>query len=106
VAEHRLCHRSAGLFDIDHMGQLIIRGKGAGEALSALVSNRILDMRAGGARDPWLVVVNAGSRETDLAWFRERLSRGIEVEDVSGAVFLLTHVRRGLSAIFCNTDWV
>ncbi|MDR3138759.1 MAG: glycine cleavage system aminomethyltransferase GcvT, partial [Treponema sp.] len=37
VEEHRLTRRSLGFFDIDHMGQLLIRGKGAGEALSGLV---------------------------------------------------------------------
>jgi glycine cleavage system T protein len=117
VEEHRLCRRSAGLFDIDHMGQLIVSGGGAGEALSALVSGPILDMKAGEARyslllndqggiiddlfiyrltenetdlegkspgaDPWFVVVNAGNRETDAAWFAEKLPKGITLRDIS-----------------------
>ena len=92
VEEHRLCRRSVGLFDIDHMGRLIIEGKGAGEALSAVVSAPILDMKAGEARyslllnenggviddlfvyrlegGKWFVVVNAGNHETDLALFK------------------------------------
>jgi glycine cleavage system T protein len=113
VEEHRLCRRSVGLFDIDHMGQVVISGTGAGEALSALVSNRILDMRerearytlllngAGGvmddlfiyrgeaAADLWFVVVNAGNRETDLRYFRENLPGRILVEDVSDATYMI-----------------
>ncbi|MDR2181965.1 MAG: glycine cleavage system aminomethyltransferase GcvT [Treponema sp.] len=50
VEEHRLCRRSAGLFDIDHMGQLIVSGRGAGSALSSVVSGAILDMKTGEAR--------------------------------------------------------
>ncbi|MDR1373773.1 MAG: glycine cleavage system aminomethyltransferase GcvT, partial [Treponema sp.] len=91
VEEHRLCRRSAGLFDIDHMGQILVSGRGSGEALSALVSARILDMKAGQARyslllnedggvmddlfiyrleeESWFVVVNAGNREVDAACF-------------------------------------
>jgi glycine cleavage system T protein len=115
VEEHRLCRRSAGFFDIDHMGQFIIQGNGAGAALSSLVSNRILDMKedearyalllneAGGviddlfiyrmnkieAEDGWFVVVNAGNREADYAWFKERLGKG-SLEDVSDEVYMIS----------------
>ncbi|MDR2663512.1 MAG: glycine cleavage system aminomethyltransferase GcvT [Treponema sp.] len=116
VEEHRLCRRSAGLFDIDHMGRLILSGPGAGEALSAVVSGPVLDMNAGEARyslllndrggviddlfiyrlaegdsgkDPWLVVVNAGNRETDLAWLTEKLPRHIGLRDISGETCMI-----------------
>jgi glycine cleavage system T protein len=111
VEEHRLCRRSVGLFDIDHMGRLLISGAGAGEALSGLVSNRILDMKTGEARyalllnetggiiddlfiyriepDAWFVVVNAGNRETDLNHFREHLPPAVSLEDVSDAVYMI-----------------
>jgi glycine cleavage system T protein len=111
VEEHRLCRRSAGLFDIDHMGQLMISGRGSGEALSALVSARILDMRAGEARyalllnesggvmddlfiyrleeNAWFVVVNAGNREADAAYFRERLAPPVQAEDISDGTYMI-----------------
>lgn len=118
VEEHRLCRRSVGLFDIDHMGQVIISGAGAGEALSGLVSSRILDMKpnqakyglllndAGGViddlfiyraaysgaeekEDAWFVVVNAGNRETDIAYFQENLPSTISVEDVSDITYMI-----------------
>jgi glycine cleavage system T protein len=111
VEEHRLCRRSVGLFDIDHMGQVLIRGPGSGGALSALVSGRILDMRDYEARyslllnegggviddlfiyrlpeDNWFVVINAGNREADIARFRERLPAGISLEDLSDPTYMI-----------------
>jgi glycine cleavage system T protein len=118
VAEHRLCRRSVGLFDIDHMGQVIISGEGASQALSSLVSNRILDMKPNASRyslllndrggiiddifiyrsaysenddkdDAWFVVVNAGNRETDIAHFRENLPEEVSVEDVSDVTYMI-----------------
>jgi glycine cleavage system T protein len=118
VEEHRLCRRSAGLFDIDHMGQLIVSGAGAGEALSSLVSGPILDMKAGEARyslllnekggviddlfiyrmaeesgfgtDPWFVVVNAGNHETDSAWFKEHLPPSVSLADISEETYMIS----------------
>ena len=118
VEEHRLCRRSVGLFDIDHMGQLIISGKGASQALSYLVSNHILDMKPNESRyslllndqggviddifiyrsaysgtdskeDSWFVVVNAGNRETDAAHFRAHLPETVSVEDVSDVTYMI-----------------
>ncbi|WP_304226475.1 glycine cleavage system aminomethyltransferase GcvT [Gracilinema caldarium] len=116
IEEHRLTRRSVGLFDIDHMGQVLIWGPGAGEALSRLVSNRILDMQGGEARyalllneqggviddlfiyrlaataamiDPWFVVVNASNRETDVAYFRDHIKSPIEVQDVSDETYMI-----------------
>jgi glycine cleavage system T protein len=115
VEEHRLCRRSAGFFDIDHMGQFLLSGPGAGEALSALISSAVLDMEtgearyghllnarggiiddlfvyrlaAGGAGDSWFVVVNAGNRETDFAWFKEHLPPALSLSDVSGETYMI-----------------
>ena len=110
VEEHRLCRRSAGFFDTSHMGRFLLCGEGAGNALSAIVSSAILDMKAGEARyalllnetggviddlfiyrlgdskeyiDPWFIVVNAGNRETDLAWITPRLPSQIILKDLS-----------------------
>ena len=101
IREHELTRQSAGLFDIDHMGQILVSGPGAAVWLSGMVSNRILDMADGQARyalllnqqggviddlfiyrlaagsleygTSWFVVVNASNRERDLAWLREHL---------------------------------
>jgi glycine cleavage system T protein len=118
VEEHKLCRRSVGLFFICYMGRFFMYGEGAGNALSAIVSAPILDMKAGEARyalllnenggviddlfiyrlgdskeyiDPWFIVVNAGNKETDLAWITPRVtsqgnlqfSANVTLEDLS-----------------------
>jgi glycine cleavage system T protein len=116
IKEHQLCRRSVGFFDIDHMGQVIISGDGAGEALSALVSNKILDMKENEARyalllnedggviddlfiykmeesevrDGWFVVLNAGNRDVDIAHFKKMLPSTISMEDVSDKTYMIS----------------
>ena len=111
LEEHRLTRRSVGLFDIDHMGQIVVEGSGSGEALSALVSNRILDMGVSQARyalllndgggilddlfiyrlgaEKWFVVVNASNREADYARLRALISASIDVTDVSEETYMI-----------------
>jgi aminomethyltransferase len=89
VEEHLVTRRSVGLFDIDHMGQVEVTGKGADAFVSGLVSARVLDMKEGDARyslllnergtviddlfvyripGAWWIVVNASNRSEDVAW--------------------------------------
>jgi len=111
VEEHRLTRRSVGLFDIDHMGQILVEGPGSGEALSFLVSARLLDMQAGQARyalllddsggilddlfvyrlgaERWFVVVNASNREEDYARLRALIAPSIDVNDVSDETYMI-----------------
>jgi aminomethyltransferase len=110
VEEHLICRRSVGLFDIDHMGQVEVSGKGAGEYLSGLVSSRILDMlecearyallldESGGIlddlfiyklRDSWWVVVNASNRAADFARMLSRAPAGVSVVDRSEETYMI-----------------
>ena len=118
IEEHRLCRRSVGLFDIDHMGQFFLSGKGTAQALSSLVSGAVLDIAAGEARyslllnesggviddlfiyrleeapdsrhsDPWFIVVNAGNRAEDFDWLTGRLPAGLVLEDLSDTVYMI-----------------
>ena len=36
IIEHRQCRDKAAVFDVSHMGQVILRGKNVGEKLEAL----------------------------------------------------------------------
>jgi aminomethyltransferase len=93
LAEHRATRAGVTLFDISHMGRVEVTGPDALALLqrtttndiAALVPSRaqysVLCNEAGGTlddlivyrlQDRYLVVVNAGSRERDLAWWRER----------------------------------
>ena len=89
LAEHRQCRESAALFDVSHMGQLLVTGQGAGAALESLLPQDIADLPLGQQRyayftntqggllddlmvtrraaDQWLLVVNAGCKAADTA---------------------------------------
>jgi len=109
--EHRAVRARAGLFDVSHMGQLEVTGSGA-EALlrKALASDigRIAEGQAqysfllnakGGIIDDlivyrlpekrWLLVVNAGNIETDLAHLKAMKQRGAVVTDQSAETAMI-----------------
>jgi aminomethyltransferase len=111
IAEHRAVRTDAGVFDVSHMGELEIEGMHAEELLQGLLSNDIarvdvgraqytlLTNERGGVIDDliayriedhrWLLVVNAGNREVDYTWLKEREVRGSDVRDVSDEYALL-----------------
>jgi glycine cleavage system T protein len=113
VEEHLITRRSAGLFDIDHMGQIEISGPGADEFVSHTVSSKVIDMKDGEARyslllddaglvlddlfvyrltNSWWIVVNASNREADFAWFTKlakAASPGLKVIDHSEETYMI-----------------
>jgi aminomethyltransferase len=99
IKEHQHTRAAAGLFDVSHMGQILLRGDGAAAALETLVPVDIQDLAPGRQRyalftnddggilddlivtnagDHLYLVVNAACKEQDLAHLREHLSCTIE----------------------------
>jgi aminomethyltransferase len=89
--EHEQTRASCGLFDVSHMGQILVTGRDAREALEALVPADILDLPAGmqryalftgeaggilddlmvvNAGDHLFLVVNAACKDQDIAHLR------------------------------------
>jgi len=98
IAEHMAVRNAVGLFDVSHMGEIQFRGRGALEAVQKITMNdasRLADGQAQysalltpqgtfvddilvhrlGAND-WLLVVNAGTTEKDVAWIRKQVGVG------------------------------
>src|SRR5262249_37093476 len=93
IDEHRAVRSSAGMFDSSHMRQIEVSGDGAAGFFDSLVPNDVAGLTPGYARyttmcnesggiiddlmiyrldqREFLVVVNAGGRDGDLAWIRE-----------------------------------
>jgi aminomethyltransferase len=92
LAEHRATRAGVGLFDISHMGRVELRGSDALALLQRTTTNDVAALTPGRAQysvlcnedggtlddvivyrleDRYLVVVNAGNRERDLAWWRD-----------------------------------
>jgi len=112
LKEHLHCRAAAGLFDVSHMGQVILRAPGGyaevAAAMERLVpadlaglgdrrqrygvftdeTGGILDDLMMARRDDHLfVVVNAACKADDIAHMRARLD-GVEVEEVVGRALL------------------
>ena len=95
VEEHQAVRNNVGMFDISHMGQLIVDGTGACEWLNTMLTNNVgkLDVgtgqytfllnERGGIIDDlivyrigeqkFLLVVNAARAEEDFAWLQGHL---------------------------------
>jgi aminomethyltransferase len=104
-AEHIAVRERAGLFDVSHMGEVVFRGPEAEAAVQRLVTRDVGRLQTGQAGyaavcyesggtvddvlvykrpEDFLVVVNAGNRETDLEHFRENTGDlDVEVADES-----------------------
>jgi aminomethyltransferase len=101
IAEHLHTRAHATLFDVSHMGQAILRGDGAAEALESLVVADLKGMLAGTVRYTLLtneqggiiddlmvihggyylvIVVNAARKEADFAHITERIGDRCDIE--------------------------
>jgi glycine cleavage system T protein (aminomethyltransferase) len=95
VEEHQAVRNNVGIFDISHMGQLIVEGASASEWLNTMLTNNVgkLDVGTGqytfllndcggiiddlivyriGQRE-FLLVVNAARADEDFAWLQDHL---------------------------------
>lgn len=104
VEEHLTVRRAVGLFDVSHMGKLLVRGPSAHAFLDGLSANDV-PTTSGRARytqllredgtiiddiiitclssTEFFVVCNAGPRPTVLAWFATHRPAGVQVDDLT-----------------------
>ncbi len=102
VSEHLQCRTKAALFDVSHMGQVMLKGAGAARALETLAPSDFQALKPGKARytvftndhggilddlivsnagDHLFVVVNASMRDQDINHMRRHL-KGVDVVEV------------------------
>ncbi len=103
IEEHHAVRRSAGLFDVSHMGIVDVRGSAARALLEMLLANDVGKLRSagqalyscmlnesGGVLDDLIayflgpeqgfrVVVNGAKRDADIAWMRRHAGRDVEI---------------------------
>ncbi len=111
IEEHKAVRTAAGLFDISHMGEVMIRGPKAFDYVQHLVTNdasKLYDGRAmytvmcqpdGGiiddlivyrlSSDHYMLVINAANIMTDVAWMHTHNAFDVTIEDVSDETALL-----------------
>lgn len=106
IREHMAVRTACGLFDVSHMGEILVEGKDAVAYLNHLLTNDYTVMAPGQARyspmcredggtvddlivckksdESYFVVVNASNKDKDFAWMKAQQSGSVEVTDVSG----------------------
>ena len=107
VAEHMAVRTAVGLFDVSHMGDIQLRGPGSLAAVQRLLMNDASKLQIGQAHysamlyedgtfvddvvlhklsdNDYLIVINAGTREKDVAWVRKQIGPmpGVHINDFS-----------------------
>ena len=101
MAEHLWTRENAGLFDVSHMGQLLIHGRGVAEALERLMPGDFVnaadtkpkyslllqedggivdDLMATRRGDDFYVVVNGATKQGDIAYMGENLPGEVVID--------------------------
>lgn len=107
IEEHQTVRTRVGVFDVSHMGEILISGKGSTEYLDYLLANEIAALKNGGVRyahicnynggviddilvyrfdnEEYMLVVNAANIDKDLGWIRFHHQHNVNVKDISRA---------------------
>jgi aminomethyltransferase len=120
MAEHIWTRENAGLFDVSHMGQLMLTGDGAAEALEALVPGDISALNEGKMRYSLLlaedggvlddmmitavpmglyVVVNGAVKWDDMGYLREYLPDEITINNMEDRALLALQGPKAVEAL-------
>lgn len=120
MAEHLWTRQSAGLFDVSHMGQVVLRGENVDGALETLVPGDIKILKpgkmryslllndSGGILDDLMVtrthkglflVVNGAVKQADILHMRDRLPKDIWLEYHPDAALLALQGPKAVDAL-------
>ena len=110
--EHAAVRNNAGVFDVSHMGEFILKGENALDLIQRVTSNDASKLTAGKAQysclpndkggivddlivycikenTVYMLVVNAGNIKKDWDWISKYNNRGVEMHDISDHTCLL-----------------
>lgn len=109
--EHEAVRTKAGLFDVSHMGEIMLSGQGALELIQKLTTNDASKLKTGATQytimcnedggtiddllvyrtgeQTYLLVVNASNIDKDFAWIKQHASGQVSVENISDQTALL-----------------
>lgn len=126
LKEHLHTREQAGLFDVSHMGQIVLRGAGVDAALETLVPIDVVGLPVGLQRyalftaedagilddlmvarldaDTLFLVVNAACKEQDLAHLRKRLGDRFEVRPLFAERALLALQGPAAAAVLARLE--
>jgi aminomethyltransferase len=110
--EHHTVRKNAGVFDVSHMGEFILKGPDALDLIQRITSNDASKLTAGKAQyscltnenggivddllvycieenKVYMVVVNASNIEKDWNWFQQHNYKKVEMHNISDETALL-----------------
>lgn len=109
--EHEAVRTRAGLFDVSHMGEVLVSGEGSLAYLQKMMTNDVSKLKVGQAQytamcyedggtvddlliykraeNDYLLVVNASNLEKDLKWMKQHETDNVTIEDQSDAYALV-----------------
>lgn len=104
--EHLAVRHRAGIFDVSHMGEILVEGPGSADFLDTILTRDITSMKEGrvlytfllnerggiiddlmvcrlGSGGSYLLCVNASNRDKDLSWIKAHAKDNTTVRDAS-----------------------
>ncbi len=120
MAEHHWVRENAGLFDVSHMGQLMLTGEGGAEALEAIVPGDISALKEGRMRYSLLLaedggilddlmitsapmglylVVNGAVKWDDIGYLRDQLADEITINHMDDRALLALQGPKAVDAL-------
>ena len=110
--EHATVRNNAGIFDVSHMGEFMLKGPNALELIQRVTSNDASKLKVGKAQysclpnetggivddlivycieenNVYMLVVNASNIEKDWNWISSRNTHGVEMHNISDKTCLL-----------------
>jgi aminomethyltransferase len=120
IAEHLWTRQSAGLFDVSHMGQLIVAGAQAEAGLESLLPADLAILKEGRLRYSLLlneeggivddlmatrreghfyVVVNGATKQADIDYLAARLPRGVVIDHMKEQALLALQGPKAVEAL-------
>lgn len=120
MAEHRWTRESAGLFDVSHMGQIIVAGAEAEKGLESLLPADLAALKEGRPKysllltddggiiddlmvtrrgDHFYAVVNGATKEGDIEWMTSRLPRGAVLDHMKEQALLALQGPKAVDAL-------
>lgn len=103
LAEHNAVRTSAGLFDLSHMGELLVSGEGAAEALDYALVSEISAIRPGRAKYTMISAADGGVID-DLIVYRLGDQEFLVVANASNASAVATELAERAGGFAATVD--
>lgn len=111
IKEHMAVREKAGMFDVSHMGKIVIEGADAAKNMDYIFSNSFSNMKDGVCKyslmlypdgrqvddvlvykkrdDNYFVVINAANAKKDINWIEEHLQGDVKLVDYSDSTSII-----------------